>query len=84
MRSQRLSRKDEWYKDRSILREGDSASDQSRASKAYIKDYSLKHRVTVEWDISPDAVDDRILLLKVDNYTVVIDHDELLRSIRFA
>jgi len=84
MRSERRVQKDEWYKDRSNLREQDSATVQSRANKAFIKDYSLKHKVSIEWDMTPDSINDRICILRVDDYAAVIDHDEILRALRFV
>lgn len=80
----RRTRLDENYKDRSHLRDGDSAFDQYKATRAYIKDMSLKHKVYVEWDMSKESIDDRICKLTVGDNTVVVDVEEILRAIRFV
>lgn len=80
----RRSRLDENYKDRSRLRDGDSAFDQHKATRAYIKDLSLKHKAYVEWDMSRESIDDRICKLTVGDSTVVVDVEEILRAIRFV
>lgn len=84
MRDAAHYKKDEYYKDRSALFEGDSAVTQHKSTKSYIKDYSMKHKVTLEWDISQDAMDDRICVLTVDDYKVVVDWEEILRAGRFC
>jgi hypothetical protein len=84
MRSRNRQKKDTWYKDRSQLREGDSATDQHRATKAYVKDYSLKHKVSIEWDLSQDAIDDSICILRIGNNMAVVDSEELQRATRFV
>lgn len=84
MRSQRLSKKDHFYKDRTQLREGDSVFTQHKANKAYVKDYSLKHKVTLEWDMTQESKDDRILVLDVGGHRAVIDAEELMRAMRFV
>ena len=84
MRDRQYQQKDEWYKSRDNLKETDSAFAQHKANKAYVKDYSLKHKVSIEWDLSPDAIDDRICVLRVDDYAVVIDVEELHKAMRFV
>lgn len=83
MRDQRFYKKDVFYKDRSDFREGDSAHDQVKATRAYVKDYSLKHKVVVEWDMNQDSVSDRICVLSVGGNKAVVDWEELLRAGRF-
>lgn len=84
MRSERLQKKDQFYKDRSQLREGDSATTQHKSNKSYVKDYSLKHNVTIEWDMNQDSIDDRICVLRVGDNAAVIDVEELMRAVRFV
>lgn len=84
MRSRHYNRKDDWYKDRSILREGDSAYVQAKSSQAYVKDYGQKNRVSVEWDMTKDSIDDRICILRVNDTASVIDVEELQRALRFV
>lgn len=80
----RRAQKDEYYKDRSLLRENDSAFRQHKANKAYIKDFSLKHKVSVEWDMNQESIDDRICVLRIDELAVIIDVEELQRAVRFV
>ena len=88
MRSRRLNNKDdisldEDRKDRQMLREGQSATSQHKMSRGVIKDYSLKHSVSMEYDLNDESIQDRIFKLKVDDYTVLIDWEEMMRVGRF-
>lgn len=83
MRNQRLQQKDTWTKDREGLREGESATSQHRSSRGVLKDYSLKHQVSMEYDMNDDSERDRVFILKVDDYSVVLDYEELMRIGRF-
>ncbi len=80
----RRLQKDEFYKDRSLLRESDSAFRQHKANKAYIKDLSLRHKVSIEWDMNQESIDDRICVLRIDELAVIIDVEELQRAVRFV
>ena len=72
----------EW-KDRAELLEGDSVWKQHKASRAVLKDFSLKHKVSIEYDLNDDSIKNRIFKLKIDDYTVVLDYEEFLRVSRF-
>jgi hypothetical protein len=84
MRSQRLQQKDHWDKDREILKESESATSQSRTNRGSLKDYSLKHKVSFSYDMSEDSVRDRMFILKVDDYSVILDYEEMSRIGRFV
>lgn len=84
MRSKRLQKKDVWYKDRSQMREQDSASDQVKSTRSYIKDYSLKNKVVLEWDMNKDSIEDRMCVLTIGTNKAVVDWEELLRAGRFV
>jgi hypothetical protein len=84
MRSERFQKKDVWYKDRSQLRESDSAFNQHKATKAYLKDYSMKHKIVIEWDMNQDSIDDRMCIIRVGNNSAVIDVEEFMRAVRFV
>lgn len=84
MRSYDHQEKDEFYKDREILREGMSATDQHHSHRGVLKDYSLRHQVSIEYDMNDDSIRDRILVLTVDDYKVVLDWEELARIGRFV
>lgn len=80
----RRAQKDEFYKDRSLLRETESAFEQHKASKAYVKDLSLKHKVSIEWDMNQESIDERICILRIDDIAVIIDVEELQKAVRFV
>lgn len=84
MRNAKYYKKDVFYKDRTQLKEQDSASAQHKSTKAYIKDYSLKHKVSVEWDMNQDSIDDRICVLTVGDNRAIVDWEEVLRAGRFV
>jgi hypothetical protein len=67
-----------------VLRESESAYEQHKASRGVIKDYSLKHKVTIEWDFSDDSVRDQIFKLTVGENTVVLDAEEMMRYLRWV
>lgn len=71
-------------KDMSVLREGMSTRDTFDAKRGTIRDYSLKHKITVDWDLNEEAQRDRIFRFKVDDYEVLIDAEELMRFIRWV
>jgi len=75
---------DVWYKDREGLKESLSATDQHRSKRGVLKDYSMQHKVSIEYDLNDDAVRDRIFLLRIDDYTVILDYEEFLRIGRFV
>lgn len=75
--------KDPFYKDRGELREGDSAVEQHRSTRGSLKDFSLQHKVSIEYDMNDDSIRDRMFILRVDDYKVVLDWEEVLRIGRF-
>lgn len=71
-------------KDMDVLKEGDSALVQHKATRGTLKDYSLKHNVEMRWNLSEDAHRDMIFELKIDDYTVLLDAEEVLRTVRWV
>ena len=69
-------------KEMTVLREGESVWDQRRNDHALLRDYSMKHRVVMSWDLNDEAKRDRIFKLKIDDYEVLLDYEEFLRSAR--
>lgn len=67
-------------KDMSVLRETEGVKEQVKKPFSTLKDYGLHHRVTMEWDLNEDAKRDMIFRLKIDNYEVLLDWEELLKS----
>lgn len=72
------------FKNMSVLREGDSAYEQHKSVSGVIKDYSLKHIVRVEWDLSPDAIRDRICRITIGDNVAIVDSEELRRLLRWV
>ena len=69
-------------KEMTVLREGESVWDQRRNDHALLRDYSMKHRIVMSWDLNDEARRDRIFKLKIDDYEVLLDYEEFLRSAR--
>lgn len=66
-------------KNMDVLREMDSAKEQHKKSRATLKDYSLQHRVTMEWDLNEDSKKDLMFKLTVGGNTVILDWEEFQR-----
>lgn len=71
-------------KDMSVLREGDSVNVQHKASRSLLKDYSLSHQVELEWDLNEDAQRERMFRLRVGDREVILDAEEVIRSLRWV
>lgn len=74
---------DPYYQERSELDEGYKPSIQAKATRASVKDYSLKHNVSLEWDMNDDTIRNRIFKLKIDDYEVTLSWEEMLRTGRW-
>lgn len=70
-------------KDMDVLDETRGAKQQVNLPYAFLKDYSLKHRVKMEWDLNKDAKRDMMFKLKIDDYEVILDWEEVLKAGRF-
>lgn len=66
-------------KDLSVVREMDSARVQHKKSFGVLKDYSMNHRVTMQWDLNEEAQRDQMFKLKIDDLEVVLDWEEFQR-----
>ncbi len=84
MRDQAHQEKDTFYKDREGLKESLSATEQHRSKRGVLKDYSMKHQVAIEYDMNEDSIRDRMFILKIDDYSVVLDYEEFLKIGRFV
>jgi hypothetical protein len=71
-------------KDMSVLREGDSAFVQARQTRGTPRDYSMNHRVVLEWDMNKEAERDHMFRLKIDDYEVLLDAEEIMRYLRWV
>jgi hypothetical protein len=71
-------------KDMSVLREGASTRETHDNKRGTVRDYSLQHRIVVEWDLNEESERDRIFRLTVGGNSVLIDAEELMRYIRWV
>lgn len=71
-------------KDMSVLRESDETRIQKEQKLGHLKDYSLKHRVTVQWDLNDEAKRDLMFKLRVDDYEVILDAEDMMRYLRWV
>lgn len=70
-------------KDMGVIRDTFSAVEQHATPYTQLKDYSLSHRVTMEWDLNEDATRERIFKLTVGNNVVLLDWEEMMKAGRF-
>ena len=63
----------------SVLKEGHSARQQHKMSNGNLRDYSLQHRVTINWNLNKEAKTEKIFQLQIDDYTVLLDWEEMQR-----
>lgn len=71
-------------KDMTVLREGDETRVQRDQKMGNLKDYSLKHRVTIQWDLNEEAKRDLMVKLTIDDTEVILDAEDLMRYLRWA
>lgn len=71
-------------KDMSVLREGDNARVQHKKSFGVLRDYSMQHRVTMQWDMNDDSIKDKMFRLQIDDYEVILDWEEMMRHGRWV
>lgn len=71
-------------KDMSVLREGDETRIQRSQKMGNLKDYSLQHRVTIQWDLNEEAKRDLMVRLTIDDQEVILDSEDLMRYLRWV
>lgn len=71
-------------KDMSTLREADQAKAQREKRHGELRDYSLKHRVHLYWDLNDDAMKDQVFRLTVDEKEVLLDAEQVMRLLRWV
>lgn len=71
-------------KDMSVIREGDEAKTQRDKASGTLRDYSLKHHVSLRWDLNKEAIRDKMFKLTVDEKEVILDAEEVMRYIRWV
>ncbi len=70
-------------KEMGVLRDTEAAHRQVRKPRSEIKDYSLKHRVIMEWDMNQESTKDRMFILTVGDNKVILDWQEVIKAGRF-
>jgi hypothetical protein len=66
-------------KDMSVLKEQDDPRDQFKQTKGSLKDYSGQHKVEMFWDLSDECKKDMIFKLRIDDYEVLLDWEQVAR-----
>lgn len=66
-------------KDMQVTAEMDATKVQAKKTKGTLKDYSLRHNVEMRWDLNEDAIRDQMFILKIDDYEVILDWEEVQR-----
>ena len=66
-------------KDMTVLTEQDSARDQSKQTRGSLRDYSGQHKVEMFWDLSDEHKKEMIFRLDIDDYSVLLDWEQVAR-----
>lgn len=70
-------------KNQDVLLETNGVMKQRTTPRADLKDYSLAHQVSIEWDMSHDSKQERMFIFRIDDYEVVLDYEEFRKASRF-
>lgn len=70
-------------KDQDALLETNGVMKQRTTPRADLKDYSLAHQVSIEWDMSKESERERMFILRIDDYEVILDYEEFRKASRF-
>lgn len=71
-------------KDMMALREQDSAKEQSKQTRGALRDHTHQHRVEVFWDLNEDCIKDQIFELRIDDVSVLLDAEQIMRLLRWV
>lgn len=71
-------------KDMTILREQDSPRDQHKQTRGSLRDYNGKRRVEMFWDLSEECKQQMIFRLDIDDYSVLLDAEQVRRLLRWV
>lgn len=82
--ARQLKRDELTLKDMSVIREGDQTKVQRDRRRANIRDYSLNHRIELQWDLNEEAERDQMCRLIVDDIEMIIDAEEVMRYLRWV
>ena len=66
-------------KDMTALTEQDSAKDQVKQTRGSLRDYSGQHKVEMFWDLSDEHKKEMIFRLDIDDYSVLLDWEQVAR-----
>lgn len=73
-----------YTKDMSVYREADAAKKQRDKGRGVLHDLSHRHKVEMIWDLNEDAITDQVFILRVDDYEVMLDAEQLQRYLRWV
>jgi hypothetical protein len=79
-----MRRGDLTEKNMQVLRDMEYTKTQRERRVGTLKDYSLKHRVSIHWDLNEDARRERMFKLKVGDNEVILDAEEIMRYLRWV
>lgn len=79
-----MRRGDITEKNMQVLRDMENTKTQRERKVGTLKDYSLKHRVSIHWDLNEDAQRERMFKLKVGDNEVILDAEEIMRYLRWV
>lgn len=66
-------------KDMDVIKEQDSAKEQFKQTRGSLRDYSGQHAVEMYWDLSEEAKKEMIFKLRIDDYEVLLDWEQVAR-----
>lgn len=79
MRYSRLTQKD-----MTALHEQDSPKEQAKQTHGALRDHLGQRRVEMFWDLSDECKKDQIFKLRIDDYEVLLDSEQVQRYLRFV
>lgn len=72
-------------KDMSVLREGDDTRTQRDQKVGNVKDYSMRHRIALYWDLNDEAKRDLMVKMVIDDdIEVIFDAEDMMRYLRWV
>ena len=71
-------------KDMSVYREADVAKTQRDKRHGELRDFGMKHKVHMYWDLNEAGIRDQIFKLTIDDVTVYLDSEQFNRLLRWV
>lgn len=70
--------------DMSVYREADVAKEQRDKKWGELRDLSMQHKVTLHWDLNDEAMQDKVFMMRVDDYEIYLDSEQVMRLLRWV